>query len=141
MANAREVSFVVAAALKQRGHRVRIIPNTVSPNVKERWDHTDNGDLEISQRVEVKHWPNIDFLSREEVPYTNVIVDETYKIEKEHDLPCYAHIIVNASMTGGLLIPIWTRPFWFKEIRPDRREGGPREFYFCPLEHTIWLPL
>jgi hypothetical protein len=141
MANAREVAFVVATELGKRGHRVRVVPNTVSPNVEERWSHTDEGDLEITQRVEVKHWPKIDFKSRDEVPYTDIIVDEAYKIDKKHQTPFYAYIIVNASMTGGLLIPIWSKAFWFKSTRHDRREGQSREFYLCPRKQTIWFPL
>lgn len=138
--NARDVAFAVASELGRRGHRVRIVPSTISPNVEERWQHTDDGDLEITQRIEVKHWPNIDFQSQAEVPYQNVIVDEVYKLEKSMTLPCYAYVIVNASLTAALFIPIWSRPFWFKKKRWDRREGDEREFYFCPVERTMWLP-
>lgn len=138
LTNARDVAFVVAEHLTVRGHRVRVVPNTVSPTFAERWEHTDNGDLEITQRVEVKHWPGIDFQSRHEVPYENVIVDEAYKVEKAHEVPLYAYVIVNASKTGFLLIPTWTRDAWFKQRKHDKREGSMREFYFCPLARVYF---
>lgn len=137
--NARDVSFIVADNLTRRGHRVRILPSSWSNTIGQPGQYVDDGDLEITQRVEVKHWPHIDFQSREQVPYPNIIVDEVYKIEKRHEVPLYAYIIVNASMTGYLLIPIWTQQSWFKQARHDRREGHHREFYFCPRELTHFL--
>ena len=140
---ARDVSFIVAASLTKRGHRVRILPSSWSSTIGKPGQYVDDGDLEITQRVEVKHWPQIDFQSLDDVPYSNIIVDEAYKIEKRHELPLYAYIIVNASMTGYLLIPVWTRQQWFRESRHDRREGHDREFYFCPrdLAHFMRMRL
>ena len=137
---ARDVSFIVAEALAQRGHRVRVIPNTVRPSFAERWEHTDSGDLEVTLRVEVKH-VRINFHSRESFPYDSLIVDEAYKVEKQHELPLYGYAQVNASLTGCLIIPMWTRDAWYKEHRFDKQENARRLFYFCPKDRTHYLPL
>lgn len=128
---AQQNAQIVAEVLASRGYHVRILPHSISPNVEERWKHTDEGDLEITQRVELKHWPNIDFKSLDEVPYDNVIVDEAYKIDKEHRTTLYAYLILNASVTGYLLIPIWTRRYWFKKELHDGREDSERTYYMC----------
>lgn len=131
---AREVQFVMANNLAARGHCVRIMPSALTPTREDRFEYADEGDLEIRLRVEVKHWPKIDFKSRDDVPYDNIIVDAAHVLEKRQEMPLYGYVIVNASMTGYLLIPIWTRGHWFKETKHDRREGRDREFYLCPRD-------
>lgn len=129
---AREVQFAMANNLQARGHCVRLMTNALTPNREQRFEYTDEGDIEIRLRVEVKHWPKIDFHSLADVPYPNVIVDSADSLERNQALGLYAYTIVNASMSAYLLIPVWTRKAWFKERRHDRREQRDRDFYFCP---------
>lgn len=135
---AREVQFAMANNLQARGHCVRLMTNSLTPNRDKRFDYTDEGDVEIRLRVEVKHWPSIDFKSLADVPYENVIVDSAHNLERRRELPVYGYTIVNASMTGYLLIPGWTRAAWFKERRHDRREARDTEFYFCPRDRVYF---
>lgn len=138
MRTARETAYLLAAALTTKGYNIRILPNSISPNEKDRWNHTDHGDLEIIQRIEVKHWPDIDFKSVEDITYKNIIVDEAYKIEAKHQSSLFAYMILNASVTGYILIPVWTKRQWFKEEKFDKREGRMRLYYFCPKSHLTY---
>lgn len=138
LCNAQFVANAVAVNLELRGHCVTIKPTRLRATAEQRWQCTDEGDLEIRQRIEVKHWPTIDFHSIEELPYRNVIVDEVYKVDKRHVLPLAAYVIVNASMTGYLLVPNSSRPHWFKKRMHDRREGAEREFYLCPRGRVFY---
>lgn len=135
---AREVQFAMANNLQARGHCVRLMTNALTPNRERRFEYTDEGDLELRMRVEVKHWPTIDFHSLDDVPYANIIVDTAHSLELPREMPVYGYTIVNASMTGYLLIPAWTRGAWFKERRHDRRENKDREFYFCPKDKVFY---
>ena len=139
LAAAADNAEMVAMILRQRGFSVRVLPHSVSPNVQERWKHVDEGDLEINsngtvERIELKHWPSVNFHSLESVPYQNVIVDEAYKIEKDHRYLLHAYFILNASRTGCLVIPASTRPHWFKKSAVDGRENDGRLYYFCPKQ-------
>lgn len=136
LSNARDVQFIVAEDEAERGGRVRVMPFTVCPSYAARLSHTDDGDLEVTKRLEVKHWPNIDFRSLTDVPYKNIIIDEVYKVDKPHELPLDEYRIVNASMTACLIVGHWTRRYWFKQDRYDKRDQCKHCFYFVPKEHV-----
>jgi hypothetical protein len=122
--------------LLSKGYNVKILPNRISPNKESRWEYVDDGDLELVLRGEVKHKPDIDFKSADEMPYLNLIVDEVYKIEKKHKSSLFGYFIVNASGTGFIFVPGWTQQYWFKERHFDKREQEERNFYMVGKEHV-----
>ena len=128
----RACAWFVAEWLLGGGFDVKILPSSTTPNEEERFSHVDHGDLEITQRIEVKHWPEVDFDSMENVPYDHVIVDEAYKLEKYRNATLYGYIILNASKTGCMLISARDRAGWFKKEVYDRKEKANRTFMFCP---------
>lgn len=137
----RVISDQVLNWLKSIGHHVTHLPQSTTPDRESRWQHTDQGDLVIRQRIEVKHWPNIDFKSFDDVPYDNIIVDEAYKIQKPGGLSVHSYVIVNASADRAIIILSTTKKHWFTETKWDRMENSQREFCFCPKEHCIIVRL
>lgn len=147
--DSHEAVSLVAGVLERRGHKVRIIPASLTPNVQERRKHMDNGDLEIElktrpgerYRLEVKR-RKINFTSRADFPYSTVIVDEAYKVDNaDGKLPLIGYLTVNAAATAALFIGAATRETWTKQTMRDRTEGRNCENYLCPIGQTISFPL
>lgn len=151
-----KVVAFMAGILEGRGHKVRILPATISPTLEERWKHVDSGDLEVSfseayrhfhavpdaMRVEIKQWPGIDFRTLEDVPYSQIIVDEAYKIDRAAGkLPLHSYVIVNASMSAAMVITAGTRTHWFRQTKFDKQQGRDAEFYFCPKGRVVFWDL
>ena len=137
----QEYVAVVNNWLRGYGFNSNILPYTVCKDVSERWEHTDSGDIEIRQRVEVKHRPKMDFKSLDDLPYPSIIIDEAYKIDKHNINTLYAYFIVNSSKTRAMVILPRTKKHWFKKKWTDVAEKIEREFYFCPKEHLILVKL
>jgi hypothetical protein len=135
----RLVVFRAAAWLHKLGFAgVRILPASTTPDEASRFAHTDLGDIEITQRIEVKHWPDIDFHSLAEVPYAEVIVDEVYKLPKHLRKTHYGYLIVNKSETACLFIGSKTMDQWHERELFDKREGAPRKFMLCPKGSVVF---
>lgn len=134
LAKSQQVALLVANALTHKGHHVRILPGEVRPSFEERMDYVDDGDLEVTMRVEVKHRPKLDFSSLESFPHKTVIVDEAYKADKKHPTKIYCYVIVNAACTAALIIGHWTKHRWTKVMIFDGRDNEGKEFYVCPRE-------
>lgn len=134
----KESVWLIASHYTRLGHNVRILPTIVAPTKEQRWDYVDDGDIEIIFRIEIKNWNHIDFSSVDDIPYDDIIVDEAYKIEKEHSSKLFAYHIVNASQTGYLFIPASTKDKWFKGERFDRIENRLAEFYLIPKEYVSY---
>lgn len=134
--NSEKIVTAFAEVLQNSGYNVRVLPKTLSPSVEERWEHVDDGDIEIIQRIEVKHWPNINFTSVEDIPYKEIIVDEKYKIDKKHNSSLYMYVIVNALCTHCILIPQHTRKHWKVKNKIDGREGRRASFYMIDKKYV-----
>lgn len=137
----RLVAWKVAEWLTTRGHDIRILPATTTLSESQRFEHVDSGDLEIIQRIEIKQWPLIDFKSKEDIKYPNIIIDEAYKIEKYNIINLYAYIVVNSSKTACLVFMSSTYKHWFKKAKFDSKEKEEREFYFCPIEYASFFKI
>lgn len=140
--NSRLAVRAVASQLYKKGYNVRIVPNLTADSVEARWDYIDDGDIEITLRIEVKCWPNNDFKSLDDISWDEIIVDEVYKIDnRKHKSTLFSYVIVNASKTGCIYIPVWTSKHWFKKMLPDKREHAEREFYMIKKEHLEYRSL
>lgn len=132
----RENQYLVAGALAKQGYFVRIIPSLLRPTVEEWREYVDDGDLELTQRIELKHRRDIDFHSVEDYPFPTVIVDEVRKADLKHRVTLFGYMILNASLTGYLFIPRSTRAEWILEELTDSHDDTPRrkKYYLCPRE-------
>lgn len=137
----RQSTWDVAAWLKSRGHNVRIVPSLVRPDSSVRFQFSDEGDIEITQRIEVKHKYKMDFNSIDEWPYDPVIIDEAYKFDKTPITTLHSFIILNMKKTGFLYIPESTHRHWFREARFDSRHGKELEFMMVAKEHVQYVSM
>ena len=135
----RESVSIVCNWLDDIGFNAKILPSTIAPSYEERHKHIDMGDIEINQRVEVKHLPNVQFNSIADFPFKNAIVDEKYKLDKYKPATLYGYVCVNKDMTGAILIPTKTKKYWFNEIKFDKKENMKRTFTVCPVEHVKYI--
>ena len=130
----RVAAKIVCDWLCNKGYEIEQLSQDTTPSREDRWSFVDDGDLEMitRKRIEVKHWPDIDFQSLSSVPYSEIIVDEKYKVEKNHARPLLAYITVNKSMTAVIFILAKTQDKWVIKNLYDRAEGDYRDFYLCP---------
>lgn len=122
----------VAAWLERGGYKVRVPETRIRPE-REQWQqYSDDGDLFIEERVEVKQRPDIDFTGPADFPYQTVIVDRAHRIEGTKPLPL-AWVIVNASGTVAIIVQRNTRNDWRKAQLYNRKDKEWRDYYECPL--------
>jgi len=137
----------VGKTLTYLGYKIEIPNLVLSPTVEDRWKYTDDGDIYLikrngKERIEVKYSYKLDFFSEDQFPYTFVIIDEKYKIDKPHKYPLNCYISVNKSRTGCLRIPASTRDNWIvREGVPDSREIRLADQYLVhrALTKFFWL--
>jgi hypothetical protein len=141
--------------LNSLGHKVLFMENEDCPIGKKhlRWDYVDLGDVEITQRIEVKQKLKVDWDSLESFPFPDVIIDEPYKLFKKDkhgkpfpkyltankkELSLHSYIIVNKSATGCLIFSgkdVLKRD-GREEFVYDDRERGMIEYYFAPKKYA-----
>jgi len=98
-------------------------------------EFSDDGDLEILQRIEVKRRMSLTFSSAKDFPYPTLIVDACHCFDKARPKP-YAYVILNREMNAAFIVDVKaTRPHWVKTTKQDRFKGRERSFYECPIEH------
>lgn len=124
---------VVADWLSSLGYPVVVRPTFERPDPADMGDYGDDGDLEILQRVEVKRRLSLTFTSKEDFPYSTLIVDACHCYDKALPKPC-AYVILNRDMTTAFIVESHTQPQWIKKTKFDRFKKRERAFYECPIE-------
>lgn len=119
--------------LSKQGYPVIVRPTFERPDVSAIAEFSDHGDLEIVQRVEVKRRPNMAFTSKQDFPYSTIIVDACHCYDKAHPKP-YSYIIFNQDMTTAFIVNTReTSRSWLKTSKFDAGKNRQREFYECPV--------
>jgi len=132
----QSIPFVWRAAhwlTRTWGLKVTIAPTLVRPDTPQRQDYLDEGDLEIVQRVEVKHRPDLLFTCAMDYGYPSLIVDTVHKWDRAHP-KAWAYIIINGPGSHCAVIRRDTAPRWHKQELTDKRTGLKDLFYLCPVE-------
>ena len=65
--------FLGAQVFHKKGYTVKVNPSLLAPSSEEWENYADNGDLEVSMRVEVKQ-SGYDFTNRDDFPFKSRIV-------------------------------------------------------------------
>lgn len=130
----------VASWMARHGCDVMIRPLVERPEFGLRNEFADSGDLEIRQRVEVKH-RDLDFTSVEDYPYGSVIVDERYKVERIPRGRLWGYVIMSRGGTHVCCVRSDTRSQWLVESMYDKKDKQRREFYVCPKELCLFCRL
>ena len=111
---------------------VVIKPTLIAPSTEVRHEYIDSGDIEIRQRVEVKHI-SIGFTCAEDFPFSTIIVDEVHKVDRIPRGQLWGYVIVNEAGTHVCCLRADTKGRWTIERRHDKKEGAERAFYVCPV--------
>lgn len=132
----KEAVAVATKWLSDQGYPVIVRPTFERPNVEQMSEYSDDGDIEILQRVEVKRRQSLTFTSKDDFPFETLIVDVCHCYDKAHPKP-YAYIIFNREMTRAFIVNVReTRSLWKRVKKKDRFKGRMREFYECPISET-----
>lgn len=122
----------VAKWMKRLGYHIRIDPQILRPNASVRMGFVDDGDLEITQIVQVKH-RSICFTCASDYPYPDVMVDEAYKVDRHSVERLFGYVILNMEKSVACCIRGITRKQWVKRERFDTEAGRTATHYYCPL--------
>ena len=117
-----------------------IMPFTKAATYADRMNHVDDGDIKTLVegaiwRVEVKG-SGTAFTSIASFKYPTIIIDEEYKINKQHEFPLWGYAIVNKQRSGLFWIPATTKEHWKSETRFDSKMQKERTFVESP-KHCV----
>jgi len=133
--------FQCAKFFYDKGIQVAISPMSKSKGYDDRLEHTDDGDLFIQQRIEVKGL-SADFTNGADWPFgAEFIVCAAHSYDRAKPKP-YAYMILNRNRTHVAIVYGKSRPHWTsKRIKDGRYEDMTQKFYLCPLEHVDFRQL
>ena len=124
----------VASWLSEKGRSIMMPGLSVAPTADVRHDSTDDGDLFILRRQEVK-WISAEFTGHEDWPFgRHFIVTSYHGYEKMKDSPPENFFCLNKPMTHcGVVNVKKTKPKWYVQDRTDHYDNKA-PFYFCPVD-------
>ena len=128
--NSTKYVWVAAKLLSNMGYNVTVKCTKLRPSVEEMAEYSDDGDLEINQRVEVKHRPKLTFTCQDDFPYETVIVDVAHTWDSAKPKPM-GYFIFNADASAYLVVKGDTSKDWIKVKKYDKAKNREREFYEC----------
>ena len=127
--------FLGAQIFHKKGYTVKINPSMLAPSSEEWENYADNGDLEVSMRVEIKQ-SGYDFTSAEDFPFKDPIVCGKNAWDRAMPKPRFI-MLLNKTGTHYSMISSDSREHWYVKEHNDKRYGPGymQEFYKCPIEH------
>lgn len=128
---------VVASWLQSKNCDVVIKPVSIRPSFESRNEFADSGDIEIRQRIEVKR-RSVEFTCEDDYPYSTVIVDEKFKIDRIPRGRLWGYVIVNKQLSHVCCVMPDTKKEWMVERMFDKSDGQERLFYVCPKHLCIF---
>lgn len=133
--------WLVARYLSGKGNIVRVPPLVCAPTHADWKEYADEGDLEISLRVEVKRISR-NFSGPGDWPFgTDFIVCAFHAWERAAPKPAMFWILSQDGTTAAVVRGS-SRDKWRVEKRGDSRyEGRVQEFLFAPLSCVEWTRL
>ena len=123
----------VASWMAMHDCDVVIKPTLEAPSTELRHEYIDSGDIEIRQRVEVKH-RSIGFTCAEDYPFPTIIVDEVHKVDRIPKGQLWGYVIVNEAGTHVCCLRANTQGRWTIQRKHDKKQGAERAFYVCPVK-------
>jgi len=129
-------AIAVCEWLLEQGFDAEVRLSKLAPDYDSRLEYSDSGDIKVTirgkdYRYEVKN-RELDFDSVDSFPYPSIIVDEKYKVDRNHELPLWGYAIVNRNRTGFITISSLTRDTWFVKDGFDSFLKEKRTYVHCP---------
>lgn len=130
--DSKQYATLAAHILSGMGYPVTIRPVFERPDVRQRADYADHGDLEIIQVVEVKHRQELHFTSREDYPFKTIIVDMASSYDAKRPKPVM-YMIFNSEATHYALVMCRTFKQWRKRSKLNSLNNVTSDYYECPI--------
>ena len=140
LADSQAAVDLVAAHLRHYGAQITVPEVKVRPSFAQRMDYQDQGDILLTQRIEVKH-KQIDFTCADDYPFETVMLDAAYKIDAMPWGHLHSYVLVNRAKTHAGLVKSSSRPQWSQTTVYDRKERERRAYYVAPVSVTWFFPL
>lgn len=130
--------WLAARILSGKGFHVRINASRVAPTHDVRHEYGDDGDLEISQKVEVKRISR-NFTGSNDWPFGDeVIVDGKNNFDKKFPAPAY-YICFSKDLEHYLVIDVnKTRSSWYATEKRNPMTGDMQEFLCVPKAKCVF---
>ena len=125
------VFFLGAKIFHDKGFAVKVNQTSIAPSAEEWKDYADNGDIEITARVEIKRC-NKDFTCAEDFPFKDAMICNKNAFDRAHPKPVYI-MIINKAGTHYKILHCDTRNEWFVKEKGDGRYGSAysQKVYMC----------
>jgi hypothetical protein len=126
---------------KERETNVTINARSLAPTREEWKEHVDCGDLQVSQKVEVKQ-RSFDFTGPQDFKgYSDVIVCAKHSFDNAVPKP-YAYCFVDKSGRNAAMILADSRPAWTVRLVIDNRyRNYAQPCYHAPMKYVTFFPL
>ena len=128
---------VVADWLVGRGHPVLVHPTFERPTAAQWQDYSDDGDLGIVHRVEVK-CRTFPFTCQEDYPHSTVFVDNARRFDAKRPTP-FAYVLVSKGLDAAAIVLCNTKRHWTRKPIYARNGHRNMEVYECPFEHVCFV--
>lgn len=125
-----EVCKVVVAWLHSNGVEAVLLKQELRPDVKDRWDYVDEGDITIHKEKWQVKGRNLTFHSVESFPFPTVYLNEEYKLKTDDR----GYIIVNNDLTGLIYTTNVTKPVWTTKVEWSKDDKRYCTSVLCPRE-------
>jgi hypothetical protein len=124
----------VARWLVSRGNKVTVNTTSKAKSADELQYYTDEGDLYINQRIEVKGL-GADFTCAEDWAFgENFMVCAKHSYDRSNPKP-YSYIYLNKARTHIAILDTKTYSQWtVKKFKDRRYENMVQDFYICPTK-------
>ena len=131
----------VARWLNSKGYSVTVNVAPRAPS-REVWKkYSDQGDLEVAMRVEVKHLGSY-FTCADDYPFQDGMILCPCRVYDNSIPKPYAFIYLNKPMTYAAIVLGSSHQHWFvKNIKASQYEHVESDHYFVPLAHVEFVRL
>lgn len=123
--------------LNEQGYAVISLPSAIRPDVSQRDDYRDEGDMYVGVRAEGKHL-SAEFTGREDWPFgRHFIVCAKEAFDRAAVKPRLFYYLSKSEKTIAI-VRSSSKPYWYSEFRRDGRphRSSLCEYYICPIDHV-----
>lgn len=136
-----EAVMHVAQWLVKCGKSVRIAGVRRAPSQESWQEYVDSGDLEISERIEVKRLSR-EFSDINDWPFGSKFIVCAKHAWDAADIKPKAFVILSKSMKTAAVVKRESADSWYVETRTDSRyDAVTQEFYLCPLDQVEFMEI
>ena len=124
--------WMVARLLSKWGYPVVIPPYHVAPTADVHEQYSDDGDLNILYKVEVKH-VSVNFTNAKDWPFKDFIIDGREQYDQKFPEPKFYIVVSDDYAAVGIVDTTKTKREWFVDMRADAY-GHVKAYWVCPLD-------